>query len=164
MTTTNVETIRAAIETRIAALTPQSSVVLGKSAYTVASKAHDWDNRPGSDVDREFSVEEMDPGNSDYWGAYTENPIRASMTVRVGHRMGADLAASGTRRDRDLEQIVRAVCWGPGYTGGAYPTGVVLIRYIGLGGRSERSAGEIDGSWISNLRFEVVYLGPASGE
>lgn len=129
----------------------------GKSSFSVAAQSFDWDKRPQADIDREFTVGDIPPGRCLWIGSYSDTPIETEVELIVGHRMTDDVSAGQARRERDLEQIVRRLCWPANY-----PTGVLAITYRGASVITTAAAP--DGAWVTRIRFAMQYLGTASGE
>lgn len=161
MSTTNPQSIRSALEATLAGLTPPGSVDFGRASYSKASGSWEWEERPAEDRDREFTVEDIPPGRCMWIGSYAEAPHETTFTVAVGHRVGADFAVGRGRRDRDLQQIASRLSWPANY-----PTSVLSIQFVGLESSEFFAAdeGALDGSWISVLRFRLVYLASVQGE
>ena len=149
---TTITAIRTALEALIVGTTPAGDA-FGISAYKVAGTAYSWDARPDSDIDREFTIDNIPPGEAGWIGGETETILETSLDVIVGHvQVGeSDRDKSRGRRDRDLEQITRAL-----ENPDNYPAGVCAIVRAGAPGYE--SARE-DKYWITTLSFELTYLG-----
>lgn len=157
---TDLATIRTAIETLIAGLTPVGTSH-GKSSYSVAGAPWDWSQRSAGDIDREFTVGEIPPGRCLWIGSYSDCPLETEVEVIVGHAMTADVSAGLARKQRDLEQIARKVSW-PGASSSWYAPGVLTMNFKSLS--TSTVPGEPDGAWVSRLKFTMQFLGTAEGE
>ncbi len=149
---TTVTAIRTALETLIVGLNPAGDV-FGHSKYVVANVRFAWGERPEADIDREFSIGDIPPAQAPWIGAMTEELLETSFEITVGHtQVGeSDRDKSRGRRDRDLEQIARAL-----EDPDNYPADVCVIGLDGIVGLEENEK-----YWWTTMRFELQYLGAA---
>ena len=145
--TATVATIRAKTKAVIEALTP-SGTAHGRSSYVEASEYEEWAERAASDIDREFTLGEIPPGNVMAFGLSGCAPIDTTMDVMIGHWKISDLDEAQERMDTDCFQIVRAL-----EDKANYASGVVLIRNEGA------TRTDDDEKWITTLRFRIIYEG-----
>ncbi len=148
MTTTNI----AAIRTALAAVMTDTLTPTGdahkRDSYVQANELIRMGTRPGSDVDREFRVLDIPPGEEDSFGRQTENLKHTTVILEIGHWKTADVLAGMSRRDTDCQQIVTA--W---HDKDNFPTQVGLIR---LDSRTVRDSEEY---WTTSLTFRMIYAG-----
>ena len=105
-------------------------------------------DRAGSDVDREFRVLDIPPGEEDGLGLQTENLKHTTVTVEIGHWKTGDVLAGMARRDTDCQQIVTGF-----HDKANFPTQVGLIR------EDSRAVREHDEYWMTAITFRMIYSG-----
>ena len=147
MTATTISAMRTSLKTTVAALTPTGTAA-GRTAYSQASEYEEWPKRAGSDIDREFTIEDFAPADVMSFGLASSSLLDTTFTLKIGHWKTGDLLAGTERRDTDIQQIVTAL-----HDKSNYPTSVSLIRHV--------STGRTDAAehWVSTIRFRLLYEG-----
>jgi hypothetical protein len=147
MSTTTLNTIKEAIEKKIAGLTT-TGIALNARKFVRASDYNDWRERPLSDVDRRFTVQ-MDPGGGwTSFGTLTEHTASSRMVVVIGHIIGQQMEETQKRRDTDARKIVLEMM-----DPANRPTSVWRIAL-----EPPISSVAVDGKWWeTTMRFQVTF-------
>ena len=144
--TTTITAIRTALEATISGLTPVGTAY-GRTAFVRSSEFISWDDKPESDIDREFSIGDVPPGDPMQFGIISEILYDTSFEITVGHAIPDDHYAGIARRDDDLTQIAQAL-----NAKSNFPASVYLIR------TASDPMIKIDGDfWITRIRFRIIY-------
>ena len=146
MATTTVTAIRTALETVITGLTPKNTAH-GRSAFQVKSEYRGRSRRSPSDIDREFSIDDIPPGTVLEFGLTSERLHETSLDVQMGHSILADEHEAMGRRDDDLADVVDAL-----QSKGNFPSGVWLITPDG----SVTNVHE-EKFWLTTLSLRMIY-------
>jgi hypothetical protein len=148
---TTISAIRTALIKTITNLAPLSTVdPMGSPAYVhnAAGLAGD----ATSDVDREFCLDEFQPGLPTVFGMGSEMDYQGELAMRIGHVIGedGDEEASRSRADSDVAQLRRVL-----EKVANYPTGVSLIRLISA---SQQIRSVAEARYLeTTLRFTLNY-------
>jgi len=144
----------------IAGLTATSDTGEAGDHFRVASQMRDWESRPDSDKDREFTVEYGMVEDALTIGRTTDQLFTGELQIRIGHAKQVSTGSGSTahkystfRRDLDLELIGRKV-----QDPSNYPSGCCLIVKTG------ESREDQERHWITTMTFAVTYLGTAIGQ
>jgi len=148
---TTIAAIRTALIKTISNLAPLSTVdPMGSPAFV-----HNPAGLAGeatSDVDREFCLDEFQPGLPTVFGMGTEMDHQGELAIRIGHIIGEDGDEEGSRSRADsdvahLRRVLEKVA--------NFPSGVSLIRLIGVA-QQVRSVAEAR-YLETTLRFTLNY-------
>lgn len=143
-TTTNA--IRSALISTIKNLTPTGKA-FGRGKYQDTEA--DWENKPASDIDREFYLSFIERGEPLFFGGITEIDYTGTFEIQIGHAQTQQMKDGLDRMNTDLIQISKAL-----EKSSNFPTGVALIRYTGTT-TDEQDTGEL--FWISTLSFRCIF-------
>lgn len=147
MSSTTTPAIRASIVATIKGLAPAAKH-FRHNTYREASPTQEWKDRPGADIDREFTVEAIQATEAPVmFGMSTENDYSGVMTIKIGHAKTANRNDGVDRRDADLHQIAANL-----EKSANFPTGVFLIRR-----QSWDSADFQELYWLTTMKFFVNF-------
>ena len=146
MATTTATAMRTAFETIILALTP-AGTAHGRAAFQKASPHRSWDQRSKSDIDREFTIDDIKLGEVLEFGINTEYDYNATMMVTIGHAITGDANTGIGRREDDVMQIAEAL-----HKKTNYPSGVHLVIPNG-----SSSTVENEKFWITIISFRLKF-------
>jgi hypothetical protein len=144
MTTTTIAAIKAHAEKYIRGLDPTGSA-MGAGKYRVANSGHGWENRPSTETDRCFTVENFKRTEPMFFGSTSETDYRITFEVIIGHVLAAaNREACQTRRDTDIFQIAQYL-----EESGNFPSGCSIVRLL------SSSIAEKSDRWITTLTFDA---------
>lgn len=134
----------------------------GQKKFRVASGMRDWDDRPDSDKDREFTVDYGMVNDALTIGRTTDQLFTGELQLRIGHAKQVSgggyygetsIKYSTIRRDYDLELISMKIQNPANYTSGC----CLIVK-------SGEAREEQERHWVTTLTFDVTYLGTAIGQ
>jgi hypothetical protein len=147
---TTIAAIRAAIITKVEATTPLAIDAMGSAGFV--HNAAGLAGSASSDVDREFCLDQFEPGEQTMFGVTTEADYQGRFRLRIGHVLGeeGDVEASRSRADSDVGQLRRVL---EKVTN--YPAGVtrILLEGVSQTGKTVAETKYIE----STLTFTINY-------
>ena len=146
MSYTTTTAIRESIESTIKGLTTSGAPLASGDGYRRANSRHEWAERPDVDIDRRYTVDIIERGEPQMFGAVGEIDYDGEFVVVVGHAKTGDVQDGLDRMNTDLAQICQEL-----ERTTNRPTGVGLIRYIGM------TTDDQEEHWITELRFRILF-------
>lgn len=119
----------------------------GSPKYEPKSSVQPWSRSPASDIDRRFMVATGPGGGVKSYGNGSTHESQLSMTITIGHVIGASYDAAEVRRVADATKIVQEVT-----DRANYPEDVWVVTY-------QRDAlRDLDGVYtLTELQFSITY-------
>jgi len=158
MADTTPSAITGALKTLIEALTPKGGTSRGvESVYKHLSDHYSgWDDRPESDMDRQFRLLGIVPQEETSFGGVSITDEAGIFRLEIGHVCG-QFQADRDRRDEDLMQLARQVQLAISDLTFRTATSNAVSRIWHVGTDQPEEHGETGNFWVSLMEFEINY-------